>query len=266
MSNLERVAVGIRHPNRESIEYTFLQAGGADNLLPMLRRQHVKQPKRMFNELAAERRLFQAGDGVDFHKAVRQAGASRWYIHQIDRWDGGPVKPLHHRSLLTRWYYAAASFGGNRFHPGDRRLGRVSGDLRRHCIMGMLVELFLDDYPGALVTVEKPPRETSIQFGDKEGRIEYKTFQPGDECRSAVVLPAIVRREVGLTDHRGSFELNDQVVQILEEGYRVPLRQLQEAGVQWNLVSLNDTAMNWPLAASLIALPAPGLFVDVRTR
>ena len=104
MSDLERVAVGIRQPDRENIEYAIVTSRGADGLLPVLRKDYQRQPQGIFGELAAERRLFRASDGVDFHKAVRTANASRWYIHQIGGWDSGQVKPPHHQSLLTRWY------------------------------------------------------------------------------------------------------------------------------------------------------------------
>ena len=95
------------------------------------------------------------------------------------------------------------------------------------------------------------------------GYFQYETFNPLD---ISGLLPAIVQREAGLADNRGSFELDDRAVRILEEAYRAPIHQLQESAVSWNLVSLNDHAMNWPVAAELIALPAPGLFVNVRTR
>lgn len=263
MSNLERVALGIRHPHRESIEYAFLQAEGAENLLPVLHQQYHNLPQRIFNEVAAERRLFQADDGVDFHQAARRANASRWFIHQVDRWDGGQVKPLHHQSLLTRWYHALGSFGGGRFHPGRNSLGGSYVGIRRHCIMGMLVELFLDDYPGAVATIVDPPRSRLNGQHETKGYFKYQTFNPSDQVG---LLPAIVQREAGLTDNRGSFEMNDQVAKILEEGYRVPIWQLRESLSDWNLVILNDVAMHWPVAASLVALPAPGLFAGIRTR
>ena len=129
--------------------------------------------------------------------------------------------------------------------------------------MGMLVELFLDDCPGAVATVAEPPVRLLSGRRSCPGYFQYETFNPLD---MPGLLPAIVQREAGLADNRGSFELDDRVVRILEEGYRAPIRQLQEARVAWNLVSLNDHAMNWPVAAELISLPAPGLFVNVRTR
>ena len=263
MSDLERVAVGIRQPDRESIEYKIVTSRGADGLLPVLRKDHHRRPRGIFNELAAERRLFRASDGVDFHQAVRAANASRWYIHQTGGWDGGRVKPPHRQSLLTRWYHAAAGFGGDRFHPHRNTLGASYVGIRRHCIMGMLVELFLDDYPGAVATIAEPPVHLLSGRRSCPSYLQYKTFNPLDRLG---LLPAIVQREAGLADNRGSFELDDRVAWILEEGYRVPIRQLQEARVAWNLVSLNDHAMNWPVAAELISLPAPGLFVNVRTR
>ena len=262
MSDLERVAVGIRQPDRENIEYAIVTSRGADGLLPVLRKDYHRRPRGIFNELAAERRRFRASDGVDFHQAVRAANASRWYIHQTGGWDGGPVKPPHHQSLLTRWYHAAAGFGGDRFHPRRSAMGGSYIGIRRHCIMGMLVELFLDDYPGAVATIAEPPVYLPSRRSLGSGYFKYETFNPLD---ISGLLPAIVQRETGLADNRGSFELDDRVVRILEEGYRVPVRQLQESGVSWNLVSLNDSAMNWPIAAELIALPAPGLFVNVRT-
>lgn len=255
MSELERIAVGIRQPHGEGIDYAFLQARDAANLLPVLRQQYSIEPYRIFAEVAAERRMFRAADGVDFHRSLRRANASRWHLFQVFRWEGAQSLPAQPQSLLTRWHSYSSQFGGDRFHPRRNGLGGVDGGVRRNCIMGMAVELFLDDYPGAIAVVEDPPSaEYLARWPDYD--IEYITFNPEDRKG---LLPAVVQRELGLSDNRGTFVPDDRVSHMMQNAYGKSMADLSR-DLKWNLVNLNDVATNWPLSAALMDLPAPELF------
>ena len=259
MSDLQRIAVGVRRPQGEGIEYAFLKARNPENLLPVLRQQYSLAPRKFFAELAADRRMFQAGDGVEFHRSLRQADATHWHLFQVERWEGAESLPARRESLLTRWHGYSREFGGDRFLPRRNGLGGGEGGIKRNCIMGMAVELFLDDYPGAIAVVDEPlpALPGGMPNALPDYRIHYVTFNPADRPG---LLPAVVQRELGLSDERGTFVPDDRVCHILENAYGMPMGELRP-DLDWNLVHLNDVAPNWPLSAALMDLPAPGLFV-----
>lgn len=248
MSEPEQVALGIRRPGRAEIEYAIVDGQPGGGLLDRLRSDHADHPRRAFRDLADDRRLFQATDSIRFHDAAHRAEARRWFLHQGGRWHGGTVKRRGGRSLVSRWHSAAAGFGGDRFHPNRFALSEDRAGLRRNCILGMLVELFRDDYPTAL-------RLVTSREGLPNGYIEYG----GDDVYMHS-LPPVVQKTVGLTTCLAAFRVDHGVAATLEHNYGASARQIGEALPAWDLMALNDYALNWPASAELIAMPAPGLF------
>ena len=264
----ERIALGIRNPHKQEIEFAMLRSGNPDNLLPELKRQYEVLPQRLFGEMAGHRRLMVARDAVEFHDVARQAGAQRWYVHQLAGWRGDLVRPKSSQSLLSRWFYHVERNGGGRFVPGNY-LGRIGTDgIRRNCIMGMAMELFLDDYPGAIEVRERisAAERLELEWDDEVG-IDYITFDPADQDR---VLPYIVQRELGLADHRGAFQLTPGVRLALEQGYGVRMSDFNlHFGIpndDWSLVNLNDHARNWPTSALIIEEPTSLIVVPGTAR
>ena len=156
MSEVEKVALGLRLSGREAIEYVVMEMENANGLLDTLHRDHGYQPTGAFGDLAEGRQLTRAGDSIRFHDQARRAGATRWFLHQGGEWQGGVAKRRGGPSLASRWHNVAAAFGGDRFLPGRLRLNEDEAGLRRHCILGVLVELFRDDYPTALNLLTSP--------------------------------------------------------------------------------------------------------------
>ena len=248
MTQSERVALGIRRPSQGSIEYAIVEQQSGEGLLAMLRSYHADHPQQAFHDLADGHRLFQATDSIALHDAVCRAGAKHWFLHQGGDWQGGPVKRRGGLSLISRWHNAAAGFGGDRFHPNRFALNEDGSGLRRNCILGILVELFRDDYPTAL-------RLFTSREGLPNGYIEYG----GGEIYMHSLPPA-VQRTVGLTTCLASFQLDHGVAAVLERNYGASATQIGKALPNWDLMALNDHALNWPASAELIAMPAPGLF------
>ena len=248
MPEIERVALGLRIPGREAIEYVVMETENAGALLDALRRDHGDHPHRAIPLLAGGRRTVRAADSVQFHDWARRAGANRWFLHQDGRWQGGMEKRRGRLSLASRWHDAAVALGGDRFHPGRFTLNEDRGGLRRHCILGALVELFRDDYPTALNLITSPE-------GLPNGYVEHggsEIYMHG--------LPPVVRRAVGLTTSLAAFRFERRVSSALERHYGATAGQIGAAIPAWDLMALNDFALNWPASAELIAMPAPGLF------
>ena len=249
MAQSEKVALAIRRSNQGSIKYAIVEQRSSDGLLSILRSHHADHPQRAFHDLADGYRLFQVTDNVALHDAVSRTGAKHWFLHQGGDWQGGPVKRRGGISLISRWYNAAAGFGGDRFHPNRFALSEDRSGLRRNCILGILVELFRDDYPTALRLITSPE-------GLPNGYIEH-----GSDEICMYSLPPVVSRVVGLTTRLASFQLDRGVAAVLEHNYSASATQIGEVLPKWDLMALNDHALNWPASAELIAMPAPGLFV-----
>ncbi len=248
MSEVEKVAVGLRMPGREAIEYVVMEARNADCLLDTLVRDHSDHPFQAIHSLANGRRTVRVEDSVQFHDWARRGGANRWFLHQGVRWQGGMEKRRGGASLASRWHDAAVAFGGDRFHPGRFTLNDDRSGLRRHCILGVLVELFRDDYPTALNLITSPE-------GLPNGYVEHggsEIYMHG--------LPPVVQRAVGLTTCLAAFRFDYSVSFALERHYGATAGQIGAAIPAWDLMALNDFALNWPASAELIAMPAPGLF------
>ena len=248
MPEVEKVALGLRMPGREAIEYVVMETENGDVLLDTLRSDHGDHPFQAIHLLAHGRRTVRVADSVQFHDWVRRAGANRWFLHQGGRWQGGIEKRRGGPSLASRWHGAAAAFGGERFHPGRFTLSDDRSGLRRHCILGVLVELFRDDYPTALDLVTSPE-------GLPNGYVE-----PGGSEIYIYGLPPVVQSAVGLTTCLAAFRLDHRAAAVLERNYGATAGQIGAAIPAWDLMALNDFALNWPATAELIAMPAPGLF------
>ena len=253
MTTNENVALGIRKPGRETVEFSILPVRDADAMLPVLRRDFDRQPHRVFGDLALDRRLIEVPDSRPFHDVAREAGATRWLMHQAGQWNDGAVMARSAQSLLSRWYRTAKRSGGDRFRPDRGHLGSSNGGGgRNNCIMGAATELFLDDYPTALsrVEVERPHGGFAVHYVD---------FSRGGEPIKGV-LPNIVKHELGVATDSGMFALNPAVGSTLEE-YTGMTAQTLEREMGWlSLVRVNDHLLDWPLAGELMAIPAPGLF------
>ena len=65
---------------------------------------------------------------------------------------------------------------------------------------------------------------------------------------------------MGLTTCLAAFQIDHGVVATLERHYGATAEQIGAAIPGWDLMALNDYALNWPASAELIATPAPGLF------
>ena len=248
MSEVEKVALGLRLSGREAIEYVVMEMENANGLLDTLHRDHGYQPTGAFGDLAEGRQLTRAGDSIRFHDQARRAGATRWFLHQGGEWQGGVAKRRGGPSLASRWHNVAAAFGGDRFLPGRLRLNEDEAGLRRHCILGVLVELFRDDYPTALNLLTSPE-------GGPNGYVEH-----GKSEIYLTSLPPVVQRAVGLTTCLAAFQLSHGVSSALERHYGATAEQIGAAIPGWDLMALNDFALHWPASAELIAMPAPGLF------
>lgn len=203
----------------------------------------------MFADMIPERRLFMARDGVEFHDEARRAGVQRWVIHQLDAWQEGPQWPKHPASLATRWWEHAATAGGGRFVVHNNGLTHIGDDgTRRNCILGAALELFRDDYPAAIASVNDR----------KRGLITYRAFEPGEDHDAPTTkLPDIVRRELGLVDEYGSFQLSPAVVGIISR--RCGRRSAHATDC---LMGLTDRTCNWPLMAEVMAEPSAKLFLN----
>ena len=248
MSEVEKVALGLRLSGREAIEYIVMEMENANGLLDTLHRDHGYQPTGAFGDLAEGRQLTRAGDSIRFHDQARRAGATRWFLHQGGEWQGGVAKRRGGPSLVSRWHNVAAAFGGDRFLPGRLRLNEDEAGLRRHCILGVLVELFRDDYPTALNLLTSPE-------GGPNGYVEH-----GKSEIYLTSLPPVVQRAVGLTTCLAAFQISHGVSSALERHYGATAEQIGAAIPGWDLMALNDYALHWPASAELIAMPAPGLF------
>ena len=248
MPEIERVALGLRMPGREAIEYVVMETESGDVLLDMLRRDHGDYPFQAIHRLADGRRTVRAEDSVQFHDWARRGGANRWFLHQGGQWQGGIEKGRGGPSLASRWHDAALALGGDRFHPGRFTLNEDRSGLRRHCILGVLVELFRDDYPTALNLITSPE-------GLPNGYLE-----PGGSEIYMHGLPPVVRRAAGLSTCLAAFRFDHGVSTVLERHYGATADQIGAAIPAWDLMALNDFALNWPASAELIAMPAPGLF------
>ena len=248
MAEIAKAALGVRKPGRETIEFVVVETRDGHGLLDVLRRDHGDNPLGAFPQLAGRKRLIEGADSIRFHDWARRAGANRWFLHQGGRWHGGAVKRAGGLSLVSRWHNVAAAFGGDRFLPGRFSLSEERAGLRRHCILGVLVELFLDDYPTALDRLVSP-----------EGLPDAYIERGGNEIYMHS-LPPIVRKTAGLVSGLGAFHLNLSVELALERNYGATATQIGRELDRWDLMALNDHALNWPASAELIALPAPGLF------
>lgn len=250
----ENVVLGIRKPGKETVEFSVLPVRDADAMLPVLRRDFDQQPHRVFGDLALDRRLIEVPDSRPFHDVARQTRASRWLMHQAGQWIDGPVRPRSAQSLLSRWYRTSKQSGGERFRPSKGLLGsnNGSGGGMENCIMGAATELFLDDYPSALsrVEVEQPGGGFAVHYVD---------FSRGGRPVQ-VVLPTLVQRELGFATNSGLFALNPAVGSTLEEYTGMSGQALEHKMGSLTLVNINDHLLDWPLAADLMAMPAPGLF------
>ena len=250
-SETENVLLGVRKPNRSDIEFSLLPVQSGSNLLPVLKRDYSIRPELVFPDAAADRRIVHVDGSIPFHDIARQVNASRWFLHQTDAWHDGIVHPQHRQSLLERLYHASNSWGGGRFHPNRGSLNSIdSSGFRRNCLMGMATELFMDDYPSALYRIEQdiPGLGVHMAYGVHHGW-----------GLAGAKLPDIVQRTLGFRTPYGSFQLDARSARILEHSYRAPVAAIASHVRDWNLVDLNDHAMNWPAAAELIAAPASGL-------
>ena len=248
MSNYEKIALGVRHPGLETIEFAIVDGQDGDHLLATLHRDHGYQPTGAFGNLAEGRQLIRAGDSLRFHDQAHRAGATHWFLHQGGEWQGDRVKRRSGHSLASRWHNVAAAFGGDRFFPGRFTLSKDESGLRRHCILGVLVELFRDDYPTALNLLTSPEGAPNayVEYGKSE------IYMTG--------LPPVVQRAVGLATCLAGFRTDHMVSATLERNYGATSAQIGRAIPDWDLMALNDYALNWPASAELIAMPAPGLF------
>ena len=247
----ENILLGVRKPDRNDIEFSMLPVRtGSGNMLPVLRRDYSVQPTRAFNDTASNRRIIHVPDSIPFHDIARQVHATRWFLHQSGEWHYGAVRPQHPHSLLARMYHMANAYGGDRFTPNIGSLNNIDRNgLRRHCVMGMATELFMDDYPSALYRVEKP---SEIQRDSLN--VVYQAHHIPRE-RQLVYLPDIVRRALGFRTNDGEFLVDAKTAGIMAHKHALQL----PVGYNWNLVHINDSTLNWPATAELLALPAPGL-------
>lgn len=258
----ERMAIGVRQPRRQEIEYAVMRNGVGDRLMPILADRYKFEPQRMFADMIPDRRLMTVRDGMQFHDAARAAGVQRWVIYQLGTWHEGPVTAKNPVSLQTRWGQYAATGGGDRFTPLNTGLTRMGQDgVQRHCIMGAAVELFRDDYPAEIVMVERPNRETRriLNLPDNHKvHVEYQNFDRSD-CHTT--LPNAVRRELGLKDSLGTFAVTLAVARAMYRHDGIPVeRAWINAPISDNLVSLNDRSLNWPLIAEIMAEPSAKVF------
>ena len=265
------VALGVRTPGQENIVFAVFNAGDAaarSQLLPVLQRDFSHNPYGALAEAAPDRRAFNVPNSVPFHDVAREAQADQWLLYQNGQWEAGQVQPRHPDSLLTRLYRTARDWGGDRFEPAAYKLGafespRYRGDGGRgrmlNCFMGMATEMFLDDYPTALTRVVGYDAITGPMMA-------YRSFAP-DATSYTNILPDLTRKQLGFASSTGDFRPDPSTIRFLERSYNRPIRELEKALVgsysqrpEYSLTRLNDAALNWPVAAELLALPAPGLY------
>ena len=129
MSEVEKVALGLRLSGREAIEYVVMEMENANGLLDTLHRDHGYQPTGAFGDLAEGRQLTRAGDSIRFHDQARRAGATRWFLHQGGEWQGGVAKRRGGPSLASRWHNVAAAFGGRPLPSGPPQAQRGRGGI-----------------------------------------------------------------------------------------------------------------------------------------
>ena len=129
----------------------------ANGLLDTLHRDHGYQPTGAFGDLAEGRQLTRAGDSIRFHDQARRAGATHWFLHQGGEWQGGrgetPRRTIPWRPGGTTSRPPSAATASFRAASDS---SEDEAGLRRHCILGVLVELFRDDYPTALNLLTSP--------------------------------------------------------------------------------------------------------------
>ena len=260
----ERMLIGVRKPRSETIEYAVMRNGVGERLMPILSDRYAAAPQRMFSDMIPHQRLLTARDGVEFHDAARAAGVQRWVIFQLERWRDGPVLPLNPTPLATRWWMTAVNGGNERFRVAGLRLGDVGVDgIRRNCIMGAAVELFLDDYPSALDMVECPSAEERAMLAlpdDVPLLIQYYSFQNGAEPGPDTMLPDIVRRQLGLHDSVGSFDATENVRRLVLKHAVTDGEAPIDIAKNASLVALNDRTGNWPLLGDVMAEPSARVF------
>lgn len=260
----ERMLIGVRKPRSETIEYAVMRNGVGERLMPSLHERYHAEPRRMFADMIPHQRLMNASDGVEFHDAARGAGVQRWVIHQMERWHDGLVKPAHSVSLSTRWWQVARDGGNENMKVLGLRLGEIGPDgVRNNCIMGAAVELFLEDYPAALVVVEAPNAEEREQLGLSYRDVlrSYYVFQDGSEPTPVALLPTIVQRHLGIRDTVGTFDPTEKVDGVLLRHYNAATAREIDVAANASLVGLNDRTGNWPLLADVMAEPSARVFV-----
>ena len=254
----ERMAIGVRRPGRPEIEYAVMRNGVGDRLMPILEDRYVRNPNRVFADMIPNQRLMEAKNGMEFLDGARKARVQRWVVHQLDQWDDGLVKPKNPVSLRARWHQYVAAHGAERFVPLNTGLSRIGKDgIQRHCVMGMALELFLDDYPASIVPSRGlPPMRDAL--------VIYKNLETPNYDFVTIGLPDVVVRELGLQNTGGSFQLTPSVIRVMGRYYGTASEQvgqvLKDAHQNACLVALNDRTGNWPMLAAIMEEPSAEVF------